>query len=76
LETVTLSPELITLLSTLLSFVIGILARQPAFQKFKSKTKMSKSFIEEIDNALYDDKVTDEEFRKIFDSGRKLVNEE
>ncbi len=69
-----LSPELLGIVATLLSFAFGILARQPAYQNIKSKFSLSKEFVTQIDDALYDDKVTEEEFRKIFDAGKKLID--
>jgi len=40
----------------------------------KSKIKQLRVFFTDIDDALYDDKVTEEEFRKIFESGRNLLS--
>ena len=71
---ITLSPELITLITTALSFIIGLLMKQPAYQKAKTVLSNSKAFLTEIDDALYDPKVTDEEFRKIFDAGKKVID--
>lgn len=69
-----LTPELMGIIATLLSFAIGILLRQPAFQKAKIKISTSRQFLTEIDDALYDNKVTEEEFRKIFDAGKKIID--
>jgi len=69
-----ITPETISIIATLISFAVGMLARQPAYQKVKGKFSQSREFLTQIDDALYDDKVTDEEFRKIFDSGKKLVD--
>lgn len=73
-ETSLLSTEIIGMITTVISFVVGMLARQPAYQKVKAKFSQSKEFLTHIDDALYDNKVTEEEFRKIFDSGKKLVD--
>jgi len=68
------SPQLFGIIATILSFVIGLLAKHPQYQKVKSKISQSKEFLTQIDDALYDPKVTDEEFRKIFDAGKKLID--
>lgn len=73
-ETSIITPELLGIIATLVSFAIGILSRQPAYQKVKLKFSQSKEFLTQIDDALYDNKVTEEEFRKIFDSGKKLID--
>lgn len=69
-----LTPEVLALITTILSFVVGFVARQPAYQKAKGLVTSSKQFLTEIDDALYDSKVTDEEFRKIFDAGKKIID--
>lgn len=69
-----LSPEMMGIVATLVSFAVGILSRQVGYQKVKLKFSQSKEFLTTIDDALYDDKVTEEEFRKIFDSGKKLID--
>jgi len=73
-ETSILTPEILGIVTVIISFVIGILAKQPAFQKAKSRISHAREFITQIDDALYDNKVTEEEFRKIFDAGKKLVD--
>jgi len=73
-DTSILSPEVLGIIATIVSFVFGILAKQPQYQKVKSKFSQSKEFLTQIDDALYDNKVTEEEFRKIFDAGKKLVD--
>lgn len=74
METGILSPELLAIIATLISFAIGILSRQPSYEKAKSKFSQSKEFLVQIDDALYDNKVTEEEFRKIFDAGKKIID--
>lgn len=74
MESSVLSPELLAIIGTLLSFAIGILSRQAGYQKVKLKFSASKEFLTQVDDALYDDKVTDEEFRKIFDVGKKIID--
>lgn len=66
--------ETLATIAVIISFVIGILAKQPAFQKAKGRLSNAREFIIQVDDALYDNKVTEEEFRKIFDAGKKLVD--
>jgi len=44
------------------------------FLVFKKKLKQFRRFIDNVDDALYDNTVTEEEFRKIYEAGKALIN--
>ena len=56
----------------ILPVLIGIIGGRFGFAK--SKVKELRTFFTDIDEALYDDKISEEEFRKIFESGRNLLS--
>jgi hypothetical protein len=64
-----LNEEVIAIISTLIITVVG-----GYMAKFKSKSKEFADLIADINDAVYDDKVTAEEVKKISDSARKLSN--
>jgi len=43
------------------------------FLLFKKKLTQFRAFIVSVDDALYDDKVTEDEFRMIYESAKKLI---
>jgi hypothetical protein len=69
-----LSPEMLGVFATIISFVVGIIVRHPSYQKAKSTVSYSKEFLTKLDDALYDDKITEDEFRAIFDTGKKIMD--
>ena len=52
--------------------ILGFLSGKLGYAK--SKVKQLRIFFTDIDEALYDDTVTETEFRKIFESGRNLLS--
>ena len=71
-----LTDLVITIVTIVLPFVIGILSREPWYQKAKMKLSESRQLLDDIDDAVYDDKVTEAEFRKAWDSARRLIQKE
>jgi hypothetical protein len=67
--------ELINLAGLILSFSIGWIARYYAYIYANSKKKIRsiRQLIDNVDDALYDDKVNDEEFQKIFESAKAVI---
>lgn len=73
-ESTILTPEVITLITTLVSFVIGMIVKRPEYKKAKTQIATSNQFLTEIDEALYDDEISEEEFRRIFDAGKRMMD--
>lgn len=57
------------------SFVVGWVARYYAYLYANSKKKIRsmRQLIDNVDDALYDDKVNEEEFQKIFESAKAVI---
>lgn len=67
---------IITLIAIIAPLIIGFLARQPAYTKAKERLSQARDLLDNIDDAIYDDKVTEVEFQKIFDSARRIIQKE
>lgn len=64
-----LNEEVIALISTMIITVLG-----GYFAKFKKKNGELRELIADIDDAIYDNQINEEEVRKIADSARRLAN--
>ncbi len=67
--------EIINLAIPILSFAVGWVARYYAYIYANSKKKIRsiRELVDNVDDALYDDKVNEEEFRKIFESAKAVI---
>lgn len=43
--------------------------------RFKRKLKAFREFIDLLDDALYDDRITEEEYRALWDKFKRLIND-
>jgi hypothetical protein len=57
-----------------ISFAIGRLTLQPGYQKVKGVLNNAKGIMDEVSEALLDDKISEEEFRKIVDRLHVLID--
>lgn len=69
-----LTDLVITITTIVLPFVFGFLTREPKYQKAKTKLTDIRTFLVKVDDALYDDKITEKEFREIYDTGKKMID--
>lgn len=60
-------------LPMLATFLLGLVASIAFWQKLKDKIHALRNFLTTIDDAIYDDVVTEEEFRKIWESAKKII---
>ena len=57
------------------TIVVGLVAGYKLYAKFKKKLGAIVVALSEVDKALYDDKVTEEEFRTIFEAFKKVATD-
>lgn len=61
---------ILTILSLLFTMLLGWIIGNAQYQKFKQTLDAFSMLITEVNTALYDDKVTEEEFRKIWERAK------
>jgi oligoendopeptidase F len=61
-------------IETIVAIVTSLSSGLLAWNKFKSKLHDVRQFIDTLDDALYDDKVTEQEYRAIWELFQKIVN--
>jgi len=61
------------ILEVALPLIIGLIAPTSLWAKSKLKISQIRSVIDEVDDALRDDKITEQEFRTIFSSFKALT---
>ena len=61
---------ILTILSLLFTMLLGWIIGNAQYQKFKKAFDAFSMMITEVNTALYDDKVTEEEFRKIWERAK------
>lgn len=62
-----------TTLTIIISAVTAIISGTAVWSKFKSKMDAFRQFIDDADNAIQDNTVTEDEFRKIWNDGKALL---
>jgi len=60
-------------ISVVVTFAVVLLASWRYWGRFKAKLKAIREFIDELDDALYDDKISEEEYRKLWEKFKKIV---
>jgi hypothetical protein len=65
---------ILNIIYLLISFAIGRLTLQPGYQKVKGVLNNAKGLMDEVSEALLDDKISEEEFRKIVDRLHVLID--
>jgi hypothetical protein len=70
-----MTPEelLLFVAPTVASFIFGIAAGYAKWGKFKNIFSAVRKFVDHIDDSIYDDKVTEDEFRKGWVLGRDII---
>ncbi len=63
------SPEVIT---AILAIVGGIAASAAAYARFKAKLKQIREFIDTLDDALYDNEISEKEYRGVWESFKAI----
>ena len=66
-----MNPEVIT---AIIAVVGGITASAVAWAKFKTKFSEIRKFIDTLDDALYDNKVTEKEYQEIWESFKAIID--
>jgi uncharacterized ion transporter superfamily protein YfcC len=61
---------ILTILALLFTMALGWIVGNAQYQKFKKAFDTFSMMITEVNTALYDDKVTEEEFRKIWERAK------
>jgi len=61
---------ILTVLALLGTMVLGWIAGNVQYQKMKERLQRFTELMDEINSAVYDDKVTEEEFRKIWEKAK------
>lgn len=65
---------IITVAPVIITTIGGIIAIKK-FKGIKNKLSLMRILIDDVDDALYDDKISELEFRKIFQSVRAVIKE-
>jgi ABC-type glycerol-3-phosphate transport system permease component len=60
----------LTILSLLFTMVLGWIIGTAPYQKFKKSFDAFSQLMNEVNMALYDDKVTEDEFRKVWEKAK------
>jgi len=61
---------ILTVLALLGTMVLGWITGNVQYQKMKERLQRFTELMDEINSAVYDDKVTEEEFRKIWEKAK------
>ena len=61
-------PTVITIIASISTVIIGLVARN-----FKVKLNQFRNFVDSLDDAMFDDKISNEEFDKTYKLGRTLI---
>lgn len=61
---------ILTILALLFTMILGWVVSNVQYQKFKKAFDAFSSLMNEVNTALYDDKVTEEEFRKVWEKAK------
>lgn len=61
-------PTIITIIASILTVIVGLVARN-----FKVKLNHFRNFVDSLDTAMFDNKISNEEFDKIYKNGRILL---
>ena len=64
-----------TIIGVVATFAVTILASWRYWRKFKTKLNRITTFMVTLDQALYDDKITEEEFRDLFEKFKKIIED-
>jgi uncharacterized membrane protein len=64
------------IISAVIAVVASVASTVIYWQRFKSKLSLVRRLIDSIDDAVKDDKVTDEEFERIWDTARQIIARE
>jgi hypothetical protein len=62
------------LLPLLATFLLGLIGSFVYWGKFKTKLHAVTNFLVEVDKAIYDNQITEEEFRRIYEAGKKIIS--
>lgn len=63
--------ELVVAVSTIIGSITYLRGK---LAQFKTKLHSFRNFVDIVDAALEDDQITEEEFRKIWESGKKIIS--
>ena len=63
-------------ITAIIAVVGGITASAVAWAKFKTKFSEIRKFIDTLDDALYDNKVTENEYRELWESFKAVIEPE
>mgnify|MGYP001399052915 CR=1 FL=1 len=61
---------ILTILALLGTMILGWVAGNSQYQRMKERLQKFTELIDEINAAIYDDKVTEEEFRKVWEKAK------
>lgn len=62
------------LVTAIIAIVGAIGASLAVWNKFKSKLNQIRKFVDTLDDALYDNKVTEKEYQEIWESFKSIVD--
>jgi hypothetical protein len=66
--------QIISIIAMIVTFALGRMTLQPGYSKFKNILNNAKGLTDEVAEALVDDKITDEEFKRIFNRLHLLID--
>ena len=64
-----------TIIGVVATFAVTILATWRHWRKFKTKLKAVREFVDTLDDALYDNSVSEEEYRALFEKFKKIIED-
>ncbi|MEM4321094.1 MAG: hypothetical protein QW475_04565 [Candidatus Nitrosocaldus sp.] len=65
----------LAIISAALIISTAVAASFVYYIRFKRKLKAFREFIDLLDDALYDDRITEEEYRALWDKFKRLIND-
>jgi len=64
-----------TVTAAIAAVAVTLLASWRYWRKFKTKLNRVTTFMVALEQALYDDKITEEEFRDLFEKFKKIIED-
>jgi hypothetical protein len=62
------------LLPLLATFLLGLIGSVAYWAKFKTRLHAVRNFVDAVDESIYDDKITEQEFRTTWEAGKKIIS--